>query len=91
MFSTDSQILLATSCLLNKMQNESNYFLSLPQITTTTTKNLKPHKHLFPSIFNCHLKRIFTEVSGNESFMDFANLIQFLSKCNSYTTVGIQW
>ena len=85
----ESQIVLVTSCLMNQMQNtESNYFLSLPQITK---KSSKPNEHLLTSIFNYCLRKISIEVSGYGSFMDFADQIQFLSKCNSCTTVGIQW
>lgn len=54
-------------------------------------KPSKANEYLFPSIVNHSLKSISTEVSEYESFMDFANQIEFLSKCNSCTTVGIQW
>lgn len=58
MFSTGSQILLATSCLLNKMQNESNYFLSLPQITTTT-KNPSNHINIYFLTFSSVISKGF--------------------------------
>lgn len=83
--STYNVNLLSIAGFLNEIQN-LRAFLSFTTIINNKTPPRWVNSLLYPSTINYCL-----HLSGHESFIDFANQTQFLSKCNSCTTVGIQW
>lgn len=79
------RVLLSVAGSLNDIQN-LRAFLSFTTIINNKTRPRWINSLLFSSIINYYL-----HLSRHESFMDFANQIQFPSKSNSCTAVGIQW